>query len=58
MINQNGFDRKQSWPNFKVLSKHSPGWTEENHKKTIRIAVRRGQDLSPGPPEYEGVLTT
>jgi hypothetical protein len=33
MINWKGFGRKQSWPNFKVLSRHLPGGTEEDHKK-------------------------
>jgi hypothetical protein len=28
------FGTKQSWPEFKVLSRHSPGGTEKNHKKT------------------------
>jgi hypothetical protein len=32
MMNWNGFGRKRSLPNFKILSRHSPGWTEENHK--------------------------
>jgi hypothetical protein len=26
--------------------------------KNLRTARLRGQDLNPGPPEYEGVLTT
>jgi hypothetical protein len=42
MINWKGFDRKRSWPNFKILSRHSPGRTEEN-RKTIRIAGRWGR---------------
>jgi hypothetical protein len=44
--------RRQSWPNFKVLSEKLPGATEENHENS--------QDsYPPGPPEYEaGVLTT
>jgi hypothetical protein len=33
MMNAKGFGRKQSWPNFKVLSQHLPGRTEENHEK-------------------------
>jgi hypothetical protein len=33
MINWKGFGRKRTWPNFKVLSQHSPGGTKENHKK-------------------------
>jgi hypothetical protein len=32
-----GFGRKWSWPNFKVLSRHSPGCTEET-MKNLRIA--------------------
>jgi hypothetical protein len=28
-----GFGRKRSWPNYKVLSGHSPGGTEENQEK-------------------------
>jgi hypothetical protein len=31
MMNWKGFGRKRPWPNFKVLSKHSPGVTEESH---------------------------
>jgi hypothetical protein len=34
MTNWKGFGRKRSWPNFKVLSRHSPGGTEKNHEKT------------------------
>jgi hypothetical protein len=58
-MNWKRFGRKRSWPNFKVLSRNSPGGTEETAKKTsIWIAGRRGPDLNPGPPEYEGVLAT
>jgi hypothetical protein len=33
---------KRPWPNFKILSQHSPGGNEESHKET--------QDSrSPGP---------
>jgi hypothetical protein len=28
-----GFGKKRSWPNLKILSRHSPGDTEENHDK-------------------------
>jgi hypothetical protein len=39
MMNLKAFGRKRSWPKFKVLSRHSPGGTEENHEKPqIRIA--------------------
>jgi hypothetical protein len=32
--NWKGFGRKQRWSNFKTLSWHSPGGTEDNHKET------------------------
>jgi hypothetical protein len=35
MIKLERIDRKRSWPNFKVLSRHSPRVTEENHEKTL-----------------------
>jgi hypothetical protein len=34
IMNWKGFGRKRSWPYFKVLSRHSPGGTKENHKKS------------------------
>jgi hypothetical protein len=37
MMNWKGFWMKQSWPNFKVLSRHSSGETEENHESSVRI---------------------
>jgi hypothetical protein len=44
---------------FKVLSRHLPGRTEENHKNLSQDSWFPGRDLNPGPPEYEtGVLTT
>jgi hypothetical protein len=33
MTNLKEFGRKRSCSNFKALSRHSPGGTEENHKK-------------------------
>jgi hypothetical protein len=59
MMNWRGFGRKRSWPNFKALSRNSPGGTEKKARKTsIRIAGHRGRDLNLGSPEYEaGVLT-
>jgi hypothetical protein len=33
MMNWEGFGRKQSSPNFKVISQHPPGGTEENNEK-------------------------
>jgi hypothetical protein len=35
VINRKGCRKKQSQPDFKVLSKHVLGWAEENHKKFI-----------------------
>jgi hypothetical protein len=32
MMNLKGFGRKWLCPNFKVLSRHSPGGTEDNHE--------------------------
>jgi hypothetical protein len=32
MMNWKGSGRKRSWPNFKVLSRNSPGGIEENHE--------------------------
>jgi hypothetical protein len=58
MINWKGFGRKRSWP----VLRYYPGIRLEGPRKTskpsIRIAGRRGRDLNPGPPEYEGVLAT
>jgi hypothetical protein len=33
MTTLKGVGRKQLWPDFKVLSQHSPGGTEEIHEK-------------------------
>jgi hypothetical protein len=56
MANWKGFGGKRSWPNFKVLSRHSPGGAEENHEKP---QDSRGRESNPGPSEYEvGALTT
>jgi hypothetical protein len=50
--------RKQSWPNFKVLSRHSPGRPEKSHEKPQSIRSP-GRDLNPGHPENKAwVLTT
>jgi hypothetical protein len=48
-----------SWPNFKVLSRHSPGETEESHEKFNQDTRSPGRDLNTWSFEYEaGVLTT
>jgi hypothetical protein len=59
MMNWKEFGRNRSWPNFKVLFRHSPGETDVKHEKSqINIAGRRGREWNPGLPEYEvGVLT-
>jgi hypothetical protein len=44
---------------FKALSWHMPGRTEENHENLSQDSLSPGRDLNPEPPEYEtGVLTT
>jgi hypothetical protein len=43
--------KKWSWPNFKVLSRHFPGGTDENHKNLVKIGILA--DFNPGLPEYE-----
>jgi hypothetical protein len=59
MMNGKGFGRKQSWPNFKILCLRSPGGNEEYHENFNQHRRSNGQDLNPGPPEYEaGVLMT
>jgi hypothetical protein len=37
---------------MEILSWHSPGETEENHKKPLVRIAASGQDLNLGPPEY------
>jgi hypothetical protein len=37
-MNWKGCGRKRSWPNFKVLSRHLSGRTEEDNYKYVRIA--------------------
>jgi hypothetical protein len=47
-----------TWPNFKVLSRHLPGETEENHNLS-QGSRSPGRDLNQGPLQYEaGVLNT
>jgi hypothetical protein len=57
MMNWKGFGRKQSWPNFKVLYRHSRGRTEETHEKPHN-SRSRDRALNPGPPEYEAEVLT
>jgi hypothetical protein len=59
MMNWKGFGRKQSWPNFKVLHRNSPGATEKTTKNHNVDSWSLGPRIEPGPPVYEaGVLTT
>jgi hypothetical protein len=37
MMNWKGCIRKWSWPNFKVLSRHSPGVAGKNYDTSVRI---------------------
>jgi hypothetical protein len=49
MMNWKGFGRKQSWPNFKVLSLKGARKTTKNLSKA---SPSMGQDLNSGPPKY------
>jgi hypothetical protein len=48
------------WSNFKVLSQHLRGGTEQNREKKLnQDSLSLGRYLNPGPPEYgAGMLTT
>jgi hypothetical protein len=59
MVNCKGCGRKRSWPNFKLISRHSPGGTHYNYEYLSQHSRSPGLDLNPGNPECEaGVLTT
>jgi hypothetical protein len=61
MMNFKGFVRKQSWPNFKVLSWYSSGGTEENHKKRRSGELVAAAEISTKDlpiMKQAGVLTT
>jgi hypothetical protein len=51
MTNCKGFGRKRAWPDFKVLSRHSPGGSEENYENR-QDSLSAGRDLNPEPPKY------
>jgi hypothetical protein len=53
MLNWTGYRRKWSLPNFKVLSRHLPGGTEDNYEDVIQDNRSPGHGLNPGPPENE-----
>jgi hypothetical protein len=52
-MNWKGFGTKRSWPNFKVLSRHSRGETEENQGNLNQDSRSPGPRIDPGTPEYE-----
>jgi hypothetical protein len=56
MMNWKGFRRQLSCPNFKVLSRHLPGGTEENPEILSQDSRSPDQYLNSGPPER--VLST
>jgi hypothetical protein len=51
MMNWKGCGRKRSWPNFKVLSRHLPGGTEENHENLSQDSRSPAESLNTRPPE-------
>jgi hypothetical protein len=58
-MNWKGFERKQSWLNFEVVSRYSPVYTEENQESLSQDSRSPSRDLNPEPREYAaGVLTT
>jgi hypothetical protein len=58
-MNWKSFVRQRSWHDFKVISQHSLGGTEENHKSLSQDSRFPGRDLNSVSPEYEaGVLTS
>jgi hypothetical protein len=54
MMNWKRFGSKKSWPNYKVLSRHSPGRTTENHEKVNQDSRSPEPKSVPGRPEYGG----
>jgi hypothetical protein len=53
MMNWKGFGRKRSRPAFKVLSRHSPGGTEENHETLNRDSRLPGPRYEPRTSRIE-----
>jgi hypothetical protein len=43
MMNWKGSGRKRPWPDFKLLSLHSSGGTEEEHKNPVKISGLRAE---------------
>jgi hypothetical protein len=40
--------RKRQWPNFKVLSRHSPGGADKNYEKLNLDSRSPGPIIEPG----------
>jgi hypothetical protein len=60
-MNWKGFGTKRSWSNIKVLSRNSPGESEENHEKTQdRIAAAKawGSYAFPGSVQVNAGTVT
>jgi hypothetical protein len=53
MMNWEGCARKWSWLNFKLLTRHLPGGTIENHKNLSQNRRFPGRDYNPGPQKEE-----
>jgi hypothetical protein len=49
MVNWKGFGRKWSWHKFGVISRHSPGGTEQNHKNLSQDSVNYMRKQSDNP---------
>jgi hypothetical protein len=47
MMNWTGFGRKRSWPNCKVLSRHSPGGNEKNNENLNHDSRSLGPRIEP-----------
>jgi hypothetical protein len=50
--------RKRLIPNFKVLSRYSPGGTEKTTKNLTQHSRSPDRDFNLGRPEYEAVTLT
>jgi hypothetical protein len=53
---ERNLDENWLWPNFKVLSLHSPGGTEKNHENVSQDSRFSGRDVNPRPPKYEALM--
>jgi hypothetical protein len=59
MMNWKGYERKRSWRNLRYYPSICPQGLRRTTKGLGQDSRSAGQDLNPGPPEYEaGVLVT